>query len=263
MNYKTAIILCGGKGSRMGQLGKKLPKTLVKVNNHPIIWYIINGLIRNSFNHFILPVGYKAKMIEKYFSKNFISKKIKIDIIRTGSDTSISNRIYKIKKKVISEDFLLLNGDAIFEFNLKKFFFDHQNKKSGITFIGCHAPLSYGVVGFKNKKIVSFEREMNFNSVSSSKRKNFKAYVYSGMSIMNKKVLNHSFKNFSNFEKELYPLLIKKYKSDFGSIKGFWHSIDNMKDLDSLKKTNNLNKFRAIKLIEKKNKKNEYKLLEK
>ena len=42
----TAIILCGGRGSRLGILGKKLPKTLVKINNRPILWYIINSLIK-------------------------------------------------------------------------------------------------------------------------------------------------------------------------------------------------------------------------
>ena len=44
MNYKTAVILCGGKGTRLGELGKKLPKTLVKVQNKPIIWYILKSL---------------------------------------------------------------------------------------------------------------------------------------------------------------------------------------------------------------------------
>ena len=59
--YISAVILCGGKGTRLGVLGKKLPKTLVKVNNKPIIWYIIKFLEKNSFNHFILPVGHKGK----------------------------------------------------------------------------------------------------------------------------------------------------------------------------------------------------------
>ena len=68
--YISAVILCGGKGTRLGVLGKKLPKTLVKVNNKPIIWYIIKFLEKNSFNHFILPVGYKGKMIKKFFKNN-------------------------------------------------------------------------------------------------------------------------------------------------------------------------------------------------
>ena len=42
MNYKTAVILCGGKGTRLGLLGKKIPKSLVKIQGFPIIWYILN-----------------------------------------------------------------------------------------------------------------------------------------------------------------------------------------------------------------------------
>ena len=41
MNYRTAVILCGGKGTRLGELGKKFPKTLVKIQGKPILWYIL------------------------------------------------------------------------------------------------------------------------------------------------------------------------------------------------------------------------------
>ena len=40
-NLKTAVILCGGRGTRLGSLAKKLPKSLVSVKNKPIIWYIL------------------------------------------------------------------------------------------------------------------------------------------------------------------------------------------------------------------------------
>ena len=59
---RTAVILCGGLGSRLGILGKKIPKSMVKINNYPIIWFIIKNLIKNSFNHLILPVGYKGNL---------------------------------------------------------------------------------------------------------------------------------------------------------------------------------------------------------
>ena len=44
MINKTAIILCGGKGTRLGEIGKKMPKTLVKVQEKPILWYILKSL---------------------------------------------------------------------------------------------------------------------------------------------------------------------------------------------------------------------------
>jgi len=261
--YKTAVILCGGRGTRLGLLGKKLPKTLIKVHKKPIIWYIIKILKKNSFNHFVLPMGYKGKMIQKYFKNNPDFKKYKIDLVRTGENASIANRIYKIRKNILSKNFILLNGDAIFNFNLKKIFYRHLKKKSYITFIGSDAQLNYGIVGMEKNKVKSFDRETQFYAVKSKNKKNLTGYIYSGISIINNKVLNLNFKNCINFEKEFYPSIIKKYKAHFESINGFWHSIDNQKDIEFLHSEENKFKYKQIKKIKKEIKLNEKKLLEK
>ena len=96
-NQRTAIILCGGKGSRLGSLSKKIPKSMVKINNYPIIWFIIKNLIKNSFNHLILPVGYKGNLIKRYVRRQADFKNIDIEIIETGKDTNIAKRIFLIK----------------------------------------------------------------------------------------------------------------------------------------------------------------------
>ena len=173
MKYKTAIILCGGKGTRLGQIGKKLPKSLVKIHNLPIIFYILKSLEKNSFNHFILPLGYKGEQIKDYIKKSNFFKNFNIELINTGKERPISERIDMVKKNILSEDFVILNGDAIFNFNLKKIFKLHEKKKKDITFLGCAAPLSYGIVGINKNKIISFERETMFNSIRNEKRKNF------------------------------------------------------------------------------------------
>ena len=250
MNFKTAIILCGGRGTRLGQLGKKIPKSLVKINGHPIIWYIINALKKNSFNHFILPIGYKGKMIINYLKKNKNFKKENIDVIPTGKNTSIAKRIFLVKKKIKSKNFILLNGDAIFDFDVRKMFANHIKGNFDITFTGCETQLNFGVVGMLNNKVVSFERDIEFNSVKTKRKKFFSGFVYSGISIINSKLLNNNFKNCNNFEKEFYPSVIKKYKSNFESIKGFWHSIDNIKDINILNK--NEKKYLKTKKIFKK-----------
>ena len=248
---KTTVILCGGKGGRLGSLGKKIPKCLVKINGHPIIWYIINILKKNSFNHFILPVGYKGKMIKKFIKSDKTLKNLNIETIDTGLNTNIAKRIFLIKKRIISKNFLLLNGDAIFDFNLKKIYQNHNTRKNDMTFIGCENQLAYGTVGIVDNKIVSFDRNITFNSVKVRGRKNFMAYVYSGMSIINIDLLKLNFKNYDNFEKKLYPKLIKNFNCEFVVFDGFWHSIDNMKDIDAIKKGNN-NKFNGIRKILKK-----------
>ena len=76
---RTAIILCGGKGSRLGILGKRLPKSLVQVQNKEVVWYIINILTKNKFNHLILPTGYKGNLIKNYIKKNKFRLKLVFD----------------------------------------------------------------------------------------------------------------------------------------------------------------------------------------
>ena len=246
---KTAVILCGGKGTRLGSLSKKIPKSLVKISDKPIIWFIIKNLIKNSFNHFILPVGYKGRLIESYIKKQKDFKNLNIEIINTGVNTHIAKRIFFIKNKIISKNFLLMNGDAIFDFNLDKMYKEHEKKSINLTFLGCENELAYGTVGTLNKKIINFERNIIFNSVKTRKNSMFTAYVYSGMSIMSKSLLKMNFKNFKNFEKQLYPQIIKKYKCDLKEINGFWHSVDNMKDIENTHKNNNYKKYIKIKKL--------------
>ena len=48
-SQKTAVILCGGKGTRLGAIWKKTPKALVKIQGKEILWYIIQSLSQNGF----------------------------------------------------------------------------------------------------------------------------------------------------------------------------------------------------------------------
>ena len=64
---KIAVVLCGGKGSRMGGLTKNLPKPLLKIHGKPIIWYSIKILNSYGFNKIIFPLGYKGEKNKKIF----------------------------------------------------------------------------------------------------------------------------------------------------------------------------------------------------
>ena len=249
---RTAVILCGGKGTRLGILGKKITKCLVQIHKKPIIWYILNILKKNSFNHFILPIGYKGSIVKKYINSEKEFNNLHIQIIPTGLNTNIAKRIYLIKKNIKSENFLLLNGDAIFDFNLNEIFTNHVKYNNDMTLIGCESQLAFGTIGVKKNKIISFDREITYESVNVKGNKNFIGYVYSGMNILKKNLLNVDFKDFTNFEKELYPTIIKKYKCNYSILNGFWHSIDNIKDIDHLNKKNNSKKFYGIKILIKK-----------
>ena len=248
---RTAVILCGGKGTRLGLIGKKLPKSLVKIHNKEILWFIIKVLQKNSFNHFILPIGYKGNQIRKYIKGNNSFRNVDIELVKTGKDTSIAKRIYRIKNSIVSKDFALLNGDALFDFNLKKIFDKQQKLKLDATFMGCSTKLPYGIILKKNNKVINFIRDAQFNSIKQKNNKKFTGYVYSGISILKKKLLEKNFQNFNNFETSFYPKIIKKNKTSFEEINGFWHSIDNYKDINDVNDKVNIIKYKIVKKLKK------------
>ena len=254
---KAAIILCGGKGSRLGVLGKRLPKSLVQVQKKEILWYIINILSKNKFSHLILPTGYKGNVI-----KNFVKKKkfnLKIDCVETGKNSNIGFRIAKVIKRIKTKNVLLLNGDAIFDLNIKSIYNNHTKKNFELTFLSSEITYQYGTIGTELGKIKDFRRNLVYDSLSIRGSKKYKAYNYCGMSIIKTNILKkfaRVYKNNENFEQTFFPLMIKKYFCNLEKITGFWHSIDNIKDLDMVNKKNiNRKKFIFTKKLQKKLKK--------
>lgn len=244
-DYKSAIILCGGKGSRLGILGKKKPKTLLQVQKKEILWFIIKILIKNNFKHLILPTGFKGSLINKYIKKNKF--KIDIECLDTGIESNIGLRISKVINKVESKNVLLLNGDAIFDLNINPIFNNHNKKNFDITFLSSEITYQYGTIGVKQNKIKDFQRNLVYDSLLIRGSDKYKAYNYCGMSIIKTKLLKkytNFYKNCENFEQNFFPKMINKYSCNLEKITGFWHSIDNIKDLDMVnQKSINKNKF--------------------
>lgn len=259
--YRSAIILCGGRGTRLGGLGKKLPKTLLSVQGKPIIWYIIQILKNYNFNHLILPLGFKGDKIKKYIKKNKHFN-LKFDFIETGIDNNIGKRIFKVKDKILSNSFLILNGDAIFDFDINKIFEDHVKKNIDITFISNEYIYPYGTIGYINGQVKDFKRNLKYDSLKTRKSNQYIAYNYSGISIIKTSILkkySSKFKNSENFELSFYPLMIKNYKTRLVKATGIWHSIDNVKDYDLINYEKSsifsFNQVKKLKFLLKKNEK--------
>ena len=97
-NMKT-LLLCGGEGTRLHPLTKKIPKPLVKIKNKTIIDHIIEHLYKSGLKDFLICSGYKSSMIGRHFSK---FKLIDAKIINSGK-VDILQRILDCKKRFFKE----------------------------------------------------------------------------------------------------------------------------------------------------------------
>ena len=119
---------------------------------------------------------------------------------------------------------------------------------------------SYGSIGTKNNRIIDFKRNLVFESLKIRKDEKYKAYNYTGMSIIKTDLLRKFkkfFKDSDNFEQEFYPRIIKKFQTELVKLNGFWHSIDSIKDLDIVNiqsfKNQKFKKLKNLKTFFKKN----------
>ena len=69
LNDLTAVILCGGKGLRIGELTAKVPKPLIEIGSRPMLWHVMKIFANQGINRFILCLGYRSKQIREYFNK--------------------------------------------------------------------------------------------------------------------------------------------------------------------------------------------------
>ncbi|WP_440677286.1 sugar phosphate nucleotidyltransferase [Candidatus Pelagibacter sp. HIMB1587] len=151
------VILAGGKGTRISEFTKVLPKPMIKIGSKPIIEHIINYYFKFGFNDFIIAGGYKYKVIENYFKKKkFLSKKI--NVVNTGLETLTGSRLKKLSNE-LKETFMLTYGDGLSNINLRKLLKFHKNNKKKITLTAVHPPARFGELSIKKNTVSKFEEK--------------------------------------------------------------------------------------------------------
>ncbi len=120
-----AVILAGGFGSRMGDICAEIPKPLIEISGKPILAYQIEALKEQGVVDFVFVVGYLGEKIKEYFSDGS-DFGVNISYFFEAEPLGTAGALFHLGLK---EDFLLLNGDLIFDFCLCDMLSFH--KKSG------------------------------------------------------------------------------------------------------------------------------------
>ena len=90
------VILAGGKGTRLSEYTKSIPKPMVKINKIPIIVHIMKHYSKYGFKDFVIAAGYKKKIIQNFFKKKI--NNWNVSIVDTGKNTMTGGRVKRLKK---------------------------------------------------------------------------------------------------------------------------------------------------------------------
>lgn len=187
------VIMAGGKGTRISELFPDIPKPLIPIDGVPVLEREIISLKSQGFKDIILTVSYKADKIMDYF-KDGSSLGVNIDYYLEETPLGNAGALFKIKDK-LSDDFLLLNADAMFDVDFNRFVEYHKAKKGLVTLFthpNSHPYDSGLIVSDSNNRV------LEWLSKEDNRPKWYKNRVNAGLHVINKKILDDSNIDLSN-----------------------------------------------------------------
>ena len=194
------IILAGGWGTRLGQIGELVPKPMVYVGNRPMLWHIMKIYSSYGFNEFVIALGVKGYVIKEYFynfealnndfTVDFNSGQIeyhskhdenswKVTLVDTGLNTLKGGRIKRLEK-YLDDVNMITYGDGVADIPINELLQFHQNHGKTITFSGVHPSGRFGEFEEENNRVISFkEKPLSGN-----------AFINGGYMVFNKNMLD-------------------------------------------------------------------------
>ena len=239
-----AVILAGGKGTRLGERTSVIPKPLVEVLGKPIILHILDHLSNYGINDFLILGGYKSSAIKNYFlnlhtntndfsidlNNNAVqiigSQKIRdwhIQILDTGIETNTGGRLLRAAEYLKNESrFLLTYGDGISNVDVNSLQNLHSIQKTLATLTAVNPPPRFGNLTLQDNLVTEFHektiRERNL--------------INGGFFILEKQIFEYLDDDSTDLEGDVLAKLSKERKLSAYMHEGFWQCIDTERDLE-------------------------------
>jgi len=172
-----AVILAGGKGTRLAEETQTRPKPMVEVGGHPILWHIMKSYSAHGVDDFIICCGYRGYMIKEYFANfslhmsditfdlehNTIhvrkerTEPWRITLIDTGEGTLTGGRLKRVADYVEGEDeFCMTYGDGLSDIDISATITFHREHGRLATVTAVKPPGRFGALELEGQRVTGF-----------------------------------------------------------------------------------------------------------
>ncbi|MFH1912650.1 MAG: glucose-1-phosphate cytidylyltransferase [Pseudomonadota bacterium] len=177
-----AVILCGGKGTRIRDAAESLPKPLIPIGGKPIVWHIMKHYAKFGIKDFVLCLGYKGEQFKDFFlnyhskiydftinigrphdivyHQPFNESDWSVTLVDTGEDTMTAARLRKVKHHLQGEKhFCLTYGDGLSDIDIDMVVSKHEKTGKIATLTAVHTCGRFGEVRVENGLIREFSEK--------------------------------------------------------------------------------------------------------
>jgi glucose-1-phosphate cytidylyltransferase len=154
------VILCGGRGTRLQEHTRTIPKPLVQIGGLPIVWHVIRLYAAAGFAHILLATGYLGDQIEEFVSAEDWPDGIVVECVDTGQDTPTGGRIAALADRLRGGTFCATYADGVADVDLGALLRFHRAHGRAATMTVVRPQLQFGVTELDGDgRVTGFEEK--------------------------------------------------------------------------------------------------------
>ena len=175
-----AVILAGGKGTRISEETQHKPKPMAEIGGKPLLWHIMKLYSAHGVNDFVVCCGYRGYVIKEYFANYFLhmsdvtfdmeqnemrvhvrhAEPWRVTLVDTGEETMTGGRMKRIKPYVENDEaFCFTYGDGLSDVDITKLIAFHKGHGLPATVTAVQPPGRYGSLEIDGVKVRGFKEK--------------------------------------------------------------------------------------------------------
>jgi glucose-1-phosphate cytidylyltransferase len=244
-----AVILAGGRGTRLMEETHLRPKPMVEIGGRPILWHIMKIYAAHGITDFIVCLGYQGYVIKEYFAHFLLhSSDVTIDLsegridyladgadrraepwrvtlVDTGLATETGGRVRRLRHLLSGETaFCMTYGDGLGDVDVRRLVAFHGGHGKLATMTVVHPPGRFGVVTLDGNHAVDFAEKPNVEQ----------GFINGGFFVLSPKVLDHIDGDRTVWEREPLERLVHAGELAVYRHEGFWQPMDTLREKEQL-----------------------------
>lgn len=234
-----AVILAGGRGSRISEETAIKPKPMIEIGGKPILWHIMKFYSAYGVNDFIICCGYLGYVIKEYFANYFVhtsdvtfdlrnnevevhhkrAEPWRVTLVDTGIESMTGGRLKRVREYLGDEDFCFTYGDGLSSVDVKSLIKSHRESGKLATVTAVQPPGRFGALILDAGKIEGFREKPEDGG-----------WINGGFFVLNPRVVDYIADDNTIWEREPMENLVRDNQMNAFLHHGFFQPMDTLRD---------------------------------
>lgn len=239
------VLFCGGKGLRMQEASRRIPKPMIRIGDRPVLWHVMKYFAYHGHTEFILCLGHKQEVIKEYFltynealSNDFVlsggGSRVRllnediadwrITFVDTGYSANVGERLRRVREHIGDDEYFLANyGDVLTDAPLTRVVERAKASGSIASFLMVRPGYTFHTVETDDDGVVTAVKDVTRSDI----------WVNGGYFVLNRRLFDYMEPG-EELVTDVFAKLVAERQLSAWRHEGFWAPMDTLKEQQEL-----------------------------